>query len=54
MINIPKYREKEIKKLYEVFYDKEQSYDLNYRKKEFYKVLHLCTFKTPILRQVIF
>jgi Ca2+-binding EF-hand superfamily protein len=39
MINIPKYREKEIKKLYEVFYDKEQSYDLNYRKKEFYKVL---------------
>jgi len=39
MINIPKYREKEIKKLYEVFYDKEQSYDLNYRKKVFYKVL---------------
>jgi Ca2+-binding EF-hand superfamily protein len=39
MINIPKYREKDIKKLYEVFYDKEQSYDLNYRKKEFYKVL---------------
>jgi Ca2+-binding EF-hand superfamily protein len=39
MINIPKYREKEIKKLYEVFCDKEKSYDLNYRKKEFYKIL---------------
>lgn len=39
MINIPKYRKKEIKKLYEVFCDKEKLYDLNYRKKEFYKVL---------------
>jgi hypothetical protein len=41
MINIPKYREKEIKKLYEVFCIKEKSYDLNYRKKEFYTLLKI-------------
>ena len=39
-INIPYYREKEIKKLYEVFCDKQKkNNDINIRKKEFYSVL---------------
>ena len=39
-INIPFYRTREIKKLYEVFCDKQKkNNDINIRKKEFYKVL---------------
>ena len=38
-MDIPFYRTKEIKKLYEVFCDEEKSTILDYRKKEFYKVL---------------
>ena len=38
-MNIPFYREKEIKKLYEVFCDEEKSTILDYRKNQFYKVL---------------
>ena len=40
LIDIPYYREKEIKNLYQVFCDKQnKNNDINIRKKEFYKVL---------------
>ncbi len=38
-MDIPFYRTREIKKLYQVFCDEEKSTILDYRKKEFYKVL---------------
>jgi hypothetical protein len=38
-MNIPFYRTREIKKLYEVFCDEEKSTILDYRKNQFYKVL---------------
>ena len=38
-INIPYYREKEIKKLYEIFSYEEKNNDINIRKKKFYKIL---------------
>ena len=45
IINIPYYREKEIKKIYQIFCDEYNNkkdlkeFDLNYRKNEFYKIL---------------
>lgn len=38
-MKIPFYREREIRKLYEVFCDEEKSSDLEYRKAGFYKIL---------------
>ncbi len=39
LINIPYFRKKEIKKLYEIFCDEQKINDINIRKKEFYKIL---------------